>query len=286
MTQPQPTTDDLREALCEIDRMMGRLHAKRHTATDTWLSPTRTAAADHGETAILQKITHLCTNTAETDQIAIAGGVFSHTTDPLWMLSQGDDVSVSVRAPAASGGCQRLMDGVGEVKRAIQGAVCPVSATGDIVPCSWLPGELTVVAKRDLARGELIAEYHGYFLDQSEPSNEHYNATVGGSRGMTTVDPTCGDIEGPNTVCSEFAHSIACRINEPPPHSTTATAAGGVNCSWKIRRHRAPEVYAARDIVRGKELFLGYGGGFADERRYPVAEGCRWLQTEDSYESD
>ncbi|KAF4659930.1 rRNA bioproteinsis protein rrp36 [Perkinsus olseni] len=211
----------------------------------------------------------------------LEGGVYSSSEDPLWVLSQGEDVDLV--GPPSSDGIRTCL---GAVKSAIEGLqeLCtgPRDERFVLAHSDWLPeGQLSVFTTVDLPANTLVSSMDGYWIHSSHVSNPHYNATVGGTGGNWTIDPTDGNISDHSSeaVCLEWRASVGFRINEPPPGRST-------NCQWKIRKEACPQIYTSSVVEAGSELFIYYGDGYAEARDYVVADGCHWAQTEDSYDSD
>ena len=223
-------------------------------------------------TSVIKKseIVALSINLADTLSVEISGGVFSAETDPLWMLSAGDDVEVAL--------ADSEMIDLSIVYKAMDelcNLCCPISTHFYVSDAKWCPGQKSVFAKTNISKGHLIGDYQGYYVHASKLSNERYNASVGGTNGMITVDPCLGYDEP----LIEWRNSVTHRINEPPLSKET-------NCSWCIRKNQNPQIYADTDIPAGAELFIFYGNGFGPFRDYPVADNLIWKQCETSFDSD
>ncbi|KAF4757376.1 rRNA bioproteinsis protein rrp36, partial [Perkinsus olseni] len=113
----------------------------------------------------------------------LEGGVYSSSEDPLWVLSQGEDLHVV--GPPSSDGIRACL---GAVKSAIEGLqeLCTGPRDGRFVLAhsDWLPeGQLSVFTTVDLPSNTLVSPMDGYWIHSSHVSNPHYNATVGGTGG-------------------------------------------------------------------------------------------------------
>ena len=201
--------------------------------------------------------------------VQVCGGVFSNDSDDLWQLSGGYDVGKDGEINESA---QKIIN---EEFDEFLNKCVPKDPRFKSVPADWDVTQMTVVAMQLIACDELIGQYHGYYTKSGEPSNEKYNASVGGTGGEITVDP-CWGAEEPMV---EWINSVTHRINEPPPNRMQ-------NCKWRIKRSKTCEIFAAREIKAGEELFLFYGEGHAPLRDYEIACDSVWQETEDSYLSE
>lgn len=250
-----------RELLVEFDSAASRLVCNKHTSNI--------------KSADIIKLGLCARKELSSFGYVLTGGVFNADTDHLWMLAAGSEIELNYKPGQTSIECDKVFQICKDLLRSIQDMAVPKNESFTVKEAPWCPGQMTVFANRDLKRSELIGNYEGYYVASNEPSNERYNATVGGTRGEITCDPCLG-YESP---LLEWTNSVTHRINEPPMGQRT-------NCMWRVRRGESPQILAAQDILSGEEVFIFYGNGHAPLRDYPIESGLAWQETTDSFDSD
>mmetsp|Transcript_3271 Transcript_3271/g.6762 ORF Transcript_3271/g.6762 Transcript_3271/m.6762 type:complete len:200 (-) Transcript_3271:41-640(-) len=138
-------------------------------------------------------------------QVKVSG--FPDPSDEFWFFNMGD-IEVDIKA-VSDENIQKCILIVDESFEDLKERVCPRNPSFKVEDSAY-SGGMCLIAQEHIPAGTLIGTFHGYIRHMDEGSNEHYNASIGGSGGTLTVDPTLDSPE----VMPEFQNAVAFRINE------------------------------------------------------------------------